>query len=55
MTKNNLSHSSTYVYHSSANRATGLRFLLRYALSHRHSRMWVGAISLLLTQREVTE
>jgi hypothetical protein len=51
MTTDNLSYRSIPVYHFSTDRLAGLRFLLRFALSHDHSRAWIGLLTLLLTRK----
>jgi hypothetical protein len=51
MTTDNLSYRSIPVYHFSTDRLAGLRFLLRFALSHDHSRAWIGLLTLLLARK----
>jgi hypothetical protein len=48
MTHNNVSHRSLPV---STNRTDGLLFLLRYAMDHAHSHLWIGAIQIILSRR----
>jgi hypothetical protein len=50
MTNDNVSYRSSSV---STNRTAGLRYLLRYALSHQYARGWIAPLTCLL-QREGT-
>jgi hypothetical protein len=48
MTNFNVSHRNSPV---STNRTAGLYSLLRYSQSHSHSRLWIGAIQMILARR----
>jgi hypothetical protein len=52
MTLDSLSYRSIPVHHFS-DRTAGLEFLLSYAVSHQHSRLWIGPLTRLLTQNGV--
>jgi hypothetical protein len=48
---NSIPHPSTAVY-SQLSKRSALLSLLTYAKSHRHSRLWVGAIHMILARTE---
>jgi hypothetical protein len=43
-----LTYSKLAVHHFSPHRLSGLRYLLLYALSHQHSKGWIGPLTLLM-------